>query len=83
MDTEKLVINDGWDGQVVEKVHHLVIYLLIILCQTLSSEVKKWSELSALMIASKHIDCVFELYFDGKNETKDLDWEWSPVDIVP
>lgn len=34
------------------------------------------------MIASKHVDCVFELDFDCENETKDLDREGSPVDII-
>ena len=49
---------------------------------TLGPEVEEGSELTALVIASQHVDCIFKFDLDGQDESEDFDGEAAPVDIV-
>lgn len=80
---EELLVDDGREGELIEKVHDAVVHLLVVLVEALGPEIEEGSELPAFVVAPEEVDRVFEPQFDGQDESQDLHREAAPVDVVP
>ena len=72
MNAEELAVDDGGEGQLIEEVHDLLVELLVVLGETLRSEVEEGGEQPALVVAPQQVDCAFEVYFECHHQGQHL-----------
>lgn len=56
MKSQELIVDEAGNGQGIKGLHEQIVDLLIVLVQALSSEIEELSHLSALVIASQHVN---------------------------
>lgn len=61
MQGQEFIINEARNRQSIERLHEQFVCFLVILIQTLCAEVKELSHLSALVIASQHVNSLWEV----------------------
>ena len=65
MKCKELVVDEAGDGQCIKGLHEEFIYFLVVFVETLCSEVKELSHLSAFVIASQHVYRLWEVKLEG------------------
>lgn len=82
MQSKELVIDEAGDGQCIKGLHEEFIRFLVILVDTLSSEVEKLSHLPALVVAPQHVNGGWIIQLERIQEQHDFAGEGTPVDVV-
>lgn len=82
VNAQEFPVNEAGEWQVVEELHDSVIDVLVVLDETLLSEVEVRSQLPAFVVSSQHYEFLGPCNFHRQKQNQTFDREGASIYVV-